>query len=221
MKKRFLYFLLPALLVTSCGTNPAAVDVLKRSQAFVAGLEDTDMNHYTIETEGHVLQFTGFKPPRTNGYSLPTGALDDMGTSYILRAPIRITKDNFYPAEDSDDTYLSYAYGFIRDRLLWQYDNRTTLQMESDDETITFFVEGLSKNVIFYNVITMEDNPMTPDIPDDYYSSSVTLYARYDMAFTYNKEGLLVEERCVTQNPMSDALNETVDVTATYTYSIE
>ncbi len=220
MKKAILP-LLPLLLLNSCATNPDAEDVLSRSQAFVSTLEESEDDHYEVAVTGHVLHFDTFDEPRARGYSVPTGALEgqDYGESYILHAPLRITKENFYPAAGVETSSAVYTYGFIRERLTWQYDSRTSLCFTSDEDSMTFYVEGLSKNITFYNVVTMDDDPYTPE-PDDPFVSSVSLYSRYDIFLTYNREGLLVEETIRTQDPITSDFDKTVEATGTYTYSV-
>lgn len=220
--KKSLFLLLPLLLLSSCSGNTDSKDVLSRSKAFVSTLKETDKNHYTVEVTGHVLQFDQIDEPRERGYSLPTGSTQesDYGQSYLLRAPLRITKENFYPEDGSELSPSVFTYGYIREKLTWQYDSRTSLCFTSDEETMTFYVVGLSKSITFYNIVTMDDDPFTPE-ENDPYSSSVTLYARYDISLTYDKEGLLIEEKATTQNPMSDDPSRTVEVTGTYTYSAQ
>ena len=220
--KKSLLLLVPLLLLSSCTGNADSQDVLSRSQTFVSTLEETDKTHYTVEAKGHVLHFDKIDEPRERGYSLPTGSTEgpDYGQSYLLRAPIRITKENFYPENGSQLSPSIFTYGYIRERLTWQYDARTSLCFTCDEETMTFYVVGLSKAITFYNVVTMDDDPFTPE-ENDPYASSVNLYARYDIALTYNKEGLLIEEKAKTQNPISGDPSRTVEVTGTYTYTAQ
>lgn len=209
MKKISLLLLLPSLaLLGSCSSSdPEAV--LNEAKEAVNQLAEPTVESYTLEVSGHITSFDQFEESST--YSVPSGEVSESGNSYMIRSPIRLKASGFYPENPKDPSIdlSQYSYSKITSRLLWSGDTVTTMSFEKVDDDLHFYVSGVSKNLIFYHVLTDQANNLY---------SQVQVYARYDISLVYNEEGLLIEETVKSQNPLSDEKAETVDIKTTYTY---
>lgn len=208
MKKSAL-FLLPVLLLASCSSyNEKAV--IASSKEAVAAVTTTDKTKYTVKPEGHVLQFNTFINWEDKTYDVPSGVVEgeelNLGRSHALRAPIRLTAENYYP---SDDNYYSYGYGLLKEYLASDIDAKHFLQFKKDGDNLVFYSNKVSKEGWFYNV----------DVGNGSKKKPVTVYSRFNYVLTYNKEGLLMTEQIQSTNLNIDSAEMTVDYRVTYTYN--
>ena len=211
MKKHtWLYIPLLALSLVSCASDNSQ-EVIDASCEAIKGLQEVTSTNYTLEVTGHISRFDTFEPPASS-YDVPTGVLGDTGYSYIFRTPLLLNEETYYPEDISQQGLDTSQYGYfkITSRLLWTADSRTSLNFEKTDDSLVFSVQGLSKNLTFYHVLTDEENMLY---------SNMQVYARFDISLTYNLQGLLIEEKIKSQTPLNNSIDQTVDVTTIYTYS--
>ena len=207
--KLLLLLALPFLTLASC--SDSGIEALEASKEAVKNLNEVTSTEYSLSVEGNISRFDSFEEPE-NSYKVPQGILGDTGYSYILRTPLLLNEETYYPKEDISESIDTSQYGYFKiiSRLLWDYDTRTSLKFEMRDDDLVFYVKGLSKNLVFYHVLTDPDNVLY---------SEVQIYARFDITLVYNSEGLLIEETIKSQNPLSDSKEKTVNVKTTYSYS--
>lgn len=210
MRKKLLLFIIP-LLLTSCSTYDESV-VFNAAQEAVNNLQEITYSTYSVSVTGHVGQFTEFNTFEDR--AIPAHTLEDntANRSLGLAAPVVIEKDNFYIETDDISVNTAYfTYNRIKDRLTWAQDYYSYLQFKEEEGNLVFYCERVSKNVSIYNVIT-DEFMGTP------FYSTVTWNARYYLSLTYNSQGLLIEERIISETPVSDDDSLSVDYTSTYTY---
>ncbi len=209
LNKVIILLTIPLLSLASCNNNNT--DVLEASKEAVKNLQQVVSTKYSLTVTGNISIFDTFEDPEPS-YDVPKGIIGDTGYSYILRTPLLLNEETYYPDDADLETVDTSQYGYfkITSRLLWEFDSKTSLRFETRDDNLVFSVEGLSKNLVFYHVLTDPDNMLY---------SEVQIYARFDITLVYNSEGLLIEETIKSQNPLSDSKEKTVDVKTTYSYS--
>lgn len=213
MKKRKLIIaLLPVLLLSSCHrTDPSKV--LSDAKEAVKAILPYTETMYDVSVTGNVSKFTQFEEKGVS--SIPDPKLGNSGKnrSYMLRAPLIITSDNFYPADDApEDTDTSlYSYYRLITRLEGYDDDIHNLEFRKDGDDLVFYICGVSKNLSLYNVYT---DPNSPD-----FSSNVTVNSRFDITLTYSKTGLLKTEKIVSSKSPNGNTDSYVDLLSTFTYT--
>lgn len=213
MKKSNL-LLLPLILLCSCsGYDENAL--IKRSVASIASIDEaTDRVTYTGKPEGHVLNFTEFTVNEQKVNDVPSLELEDSGyvygSSYALSAPMRLSKNSYYPKEGTDDSM--YSYSTLSYLLNSSGDNIHHMEFEEKDDSLVFFVKNISKELSMGKVNSDPENPP---------KKSVKLYARYNITLTYDKKGFLVDELIDTCNVNSAEESKSVHYHITYEYQTE
>ncbi len=205
-------FILPLLFLASC-QGVDSVTELNEAKEAVSSLTAFTETKYDVKVEGHVSSFTGFEPKSTS--SIPKYGVTNTATnrSYMIRTPMVLTADNFYPSADVDENADTTAYSYNRliSRLESGDDKIHKMEFEKDGDDLVFFINGVSKFLKFYNVYTDKNNP---DV-----AASAEVYSRFDIKLVYGSNGLLKTEKVTNCSTPDDSQSITVDILSTYTYS--
>ena len=210
MKKTQL-LVLPLLLLCSCSSYDEA-ELIKRSMASIDKIEETtDIKTYSAKAEGHVLNFKKFFIDENDKKSIPSLELEDSGyvygSSYALGAPIRLSKNSYYPKEGTDDS--QYSYSTLSYILNGNGDNLHHLEFEDKDDSLCFFVNNVSKEL---NIGKVDTDPEGPTL------KKMKLYARFNITLNYDKKGFLMDELIETVNVDTAAQDKSVSYHVTYAY---
>ncbi len=213
MKKSNL-LLLPLILLCSCSSYDES-ELISRSVASISVIDEaTDRVTYTGKPEGHVLNFTEFTVDETRKNTVPSldlgGTGYDFGSSYGLSAPMRLSKNSYYPKEGTDDT--GYSYAVLNFLLNYSGDNLHHMEFEEKTDRLIFSVKNISKEISMGKVNTDPENPPL---------KSMKLYARYNLTLTYDKLGFLIEELIETTNISTEDESKTVHYHICYEYQTE
>ncbi len=213
MKKSNL-LLLSLILLCSCSSYDEN-ELITRSVASIDKIDSaTDRVTYTGKPEGNVLHFTEFTVSEEKKNTVPSLDLEDsgyvFGSSYALSAPMRLSKDSYYPKEGTDDS--GYSYATLSFLLNYSGDHIHHMEFEDTNDRLIFSVKNISKEISIGKVNTDPENPPT---------KSVKLYARYNLTLTYDKQGFLIEELIETTNIHTDDESKTVHYHVSYEYQTE
>ncbi len=213
MKKRKLIIaLLPVLLLSSCNRTDTS-KVLSDAKEAVSAITAYTETSYTVAVTGNISKFTSFAEMAVSSVPNPGLGNSSKNRSFILRNPLIITTDNFYPADDlpeGSDT-STYSYNRIITRLESPEDAIHNLEFRKDGDDLVFYICGVSKNLKFYNVYCDDKNP---DIASD-----VIVNSRFDITLTYSKTGLLKTEKIVSPKSPNGNADSYVDLLSTFTYT--
>lgn len=221
MKKVFKYLILPLVFVVSlvsCNTYQEQPVINEAKEAFknVPGLDEN--LSYTLEPEGNVAGFSDFNTSRRKGtinkFNTPNG---NYGLSFFIHAPLKLSSFNIYPDDPSSvsksELDNNYAYSKIKDRLTWSSDPNSHVFFKKDGEDYVFYTEGVSKRLTIYNVVTQ-------NYDDEPYISSVVVYSRFNITLKYAADGTLTEENISNVKSLNHEVKNSVDIKASYTYSV-
>ncbi len=209
-KKALALFLLPLLLVSSCrGVDEEAE--LKESIAAVKEVTTYTSTKFSVVPAGNVSQFNYGFGPISSSYTLPADTAADFGISFLLHVPMVVTESNYYPSNYNSSS--SCTYNTIKDILLDSGDPVSVMEFKKDGDNLVFYVENVSKNLVFYHVIVKSER-------DDIEYSKVQVYSRFHIELTYNKSGLLISETVNNSKSLNtNDANKNVDIKAVYTYT--
>lgn len=210
MKKSNL-LLLPLILLCSCSSYDES-EIISRSVASINTIDEaTDRVTYTGKPEGHVLNFNSFTVDETKINTVPSLDLEDsgyvFGSSYGLSAPMRLSKNSYYPKDGNDDTGYSYATLYFL--LNYSGDHLHHMEFEETTDKLIFSVKSISKEISMGKVNTDPENPPM---------KNMKLYARFNLTLTYDKKGFLIEELIETTNIATDDESKTVHYHISYEY---
>lgn len=233
MKKRFLYLFLLPFLLASCGEPTVSLDVMREK---VNEVDDAplypiykviyaidfnnmeDSNEATFDQTPEPEKFVPYSryndgfyhPDLDNSEDEENVVIYSMAShSYWLRAPLRISKSNFYVI-DEDGTENTTCAHYLIEHIITSYygipgtvnpsKNRMQMSINQDGDFI-FFANGVHTKVNIDNVPYYPDYSAHPELGDEWnYDSPLPCYlnvvnAKVNISFRYNKDGWLVEEK--------------------------
>jgi hypothetical protein len=166
-----------------------------------------------VEDSTNSKTFETFSKPEAS-YTIPSGKrlsssgadTYDIGSSFLMNVPMRISRETFQAKEGETDT--GSAYKVLDETLCYYADHVTTLQFRMlDDGGFEFYTNGVSKLI---EIQHMYD----PEGPESEY---IQVYGRFNMSLCYTADGLLSKEtyETVDHNTKSDGY---VSVSCTYNY---
>ena len=228
MKKKFLSLLLLPLVLTSCGSKGVSFAALK-AQVDTLGsaplypyyrvIGSLDFNNEVLEVDA-----TFDKTPSTEAvvpyarynagfYNARLDESEDAviyGTSsrsYWLRAPLRVTKDNFYVLDDEGQEASSDAH-YILSHIITSYMNESgainpptnkIIYELHDDGSFSYVGEKVHTEFKLDNYPYYPDPAEHPELGDWDEDNPLPCYnnkvnAKVNVRFDYNKDGWLVKE---------------------------
>lgn len=195
MKKKniLLLSLISSIGLISCGTNERYNSNVLID--YLGKITTKEYSTFSARGEGHVLD--------VNDVEVFKKKIDlETSSSIFLSLPLKVDVGNFYYEEENSLSSNCQFYSIYTKMVnLYGYNSLNCSIDETNNLVLQSF--GSSLQISLKNV----------------YDEVASISARFNMKFVYSNEGYLIEESFYTTNDGKDPQNESLNLSATYTYA--